>query len=248
MRIILLTIVLLTILIFQLTIFEVANAAEETEIIVSIKGAGIIDLDSQNRLIRGTVEIINFDPAEEYYYMQIIQPNGKIINEQEIFPKDKDNDIWGTEIAFMLVDDVVTQNGKAIQGEYTIKIFTEVGSSTGSTAFSVIKSSEPLPKISKDDKNLAVEFSSKTGKKIVELRSDTKVEFEDTTSEELTIEQSVSALPKQMAPKKQMSLGISSNEVICNEGLELIIKYDGSPACVNEMTADKLVSRSRATK
>jgi len=126
-----------------------SSAAEDTEIIVSIKGDGIIDLDSQNRLIRGTVEIINFDPAEEYYYMQIIQPSGKIINEQEIFPKDKDNDIWGTEIAFMLVDDVVIKNGKAILGDYTIKIFTEVGSSTGSTTFSVIKSSEPqlLPEI-----------------------------------------------------------------------------------------------------
>jgi len=235
------------VLVLGIITIPTSSAAEDTEIIVSIKGDGIIDLDTQNRLIRATIKIINFDPAEEYYYMQVIQPNGKIINEQEIFPKDKDNNIWGTDIGFLLVDDVVTINGKAIQGDYTIRIFTEVGSSTGSTTFSVIKSSEPqsLPDIpeanstqsqtSQDDDNLVVGFSSKTGEKIVELRSDTNVEFDVAT----TVDPS-------MSPRKQIAQGISSNEVICKEGLELIFKYDGSPACVTDLTADKLVDRGWA--
>jgi len=100
-----------------------------------------------------------------------------------------------------------------------------------------------LPKISQDEENLIVEFSSKTGKKSVELHSDTKVKFEDTTSEEQTIEQSEPVLTEQMSPRKQSAQGISSNEVNCNEGLELIFKYDGSPACVTDLTAEKLVKR-----
>jgi len=44
-------------------------------------------------------------------------------------------------------------------------------------------------------------------------------------------------------PLKQMKQGISPNEVICNEGLQLIMRNGGSSACVRMETAIKLEER-----
>ena len=45
------------------------------------------------------------------------------------------------------------------------------------------------------------------------------------------------------SPRKQIAQGISPEEVICNEGLELIIKHNGSAACVRLDTAVNLEER-----
>ncbi len=44
-------------------------------------------------------------------------------------------------------------------------------------------------------------------------------------------------------PLKQVAQGIAPHQVICKEGLQLIIKYNGSPACVKPETAEKLAQR-----
>ena len=44
-------------------------------------------------------------------------------------------------------------------------------------------------------------------------------------------------------PLKQLAQGVAPEEVICNEGLELIIKHNQSPACVRIETAIKLEER-----
>jgi len=44
-------------------------------------------------------------------------------------------------------------------------------------------------------------------------------------------------------PLKQVAQGIAPHQVICKQGLELIIKYNGSPACVKPETAEKLAER-----
>ena len=46
------------------------------------------------------------------------------------------------------------------------------------------------------------------------------------------------------SPKKQLELGIAPENVVCNDGLELIFKSsDSSPACVKPATAEKLIQR-----
>ena len=45
------------------------------------------------------------------------------------------------------------------------------------------------------------------------------------------------------SPRKQIAQGIAPEEVICNEGLELIIKHNGSAACVRLDTAVNLEER-----
>ena len=41
-----------------------------------------------------------------------------------------------------------------------------------------------------------------------------------------------------LSPKKQVSQGIEPEAVVCNEGLVLILRHNGSPVCVKEKTAE----------
>ena len=42
------------------------------------------------------------------------------------------------------------------------------------------------------------------------------------------------------SPKKQMEQGIPAQDVICNAGLELVIRTNGFAACVRSETAEKM--------
>ena len=66
--------VLTLIVIFGFTSVPYVYAAEEsTRITVSIVGDPVIDLDSTNRLMRASVEVINYNPAATgHYFMQLI--------------------------------------------------------------------------------------------------------------------------------------------------------------------------------
>lgn len=45
------------------------------------------------------------------------------------------------------------------------------------------------------------------------------------------------------SPRKQMKRGVAVEDVSCKEGLSLVIRNNGSPACVSEDTADRLEKR-----
>ena len=49
-----------------------------------------------------------------------------------------------------------------------------------------------------------------------------------------------------LPPLKQFKLGISVEDVTCKEGLELIKKYDNTPACVKPSSVTKLIERGWA--
>jgi hypothetical protein len=116
---------------------------KETEINVSIIGSSVIDLDSSNRLIRAYVDVVNFDPSDGRYVMKIIQPiTNKIISEKEILIREKSNDEAGTDIAYMINDDTISENGTAILGDYSIVISSEEGTAIGAAMFSIIYPSE----------------------------------------------------------------------------------------------------------
>jgi len=117
---------------------------EESQISVSIVGNSIINLDSNNRLIRAYVDILNFNPSDGFYYMRIVQtPTDKIITEKEIIIREKSNGEAGADIAYLIDDDVINTNGTIIQGDYIIEVFSENGNSIGATTFSIIKPSVP---------------------------------------------------------------------------------------------------------
>jgi len=59
----------------------------------------------------------------------------------------------------------------------------------------------------------------------------------------------ITASGNYLPPVKQMKMGITAEEVTCNEGKELIFKSsDGSPKCVSSIAAEKLVGRGWATR
>jgi len=121
---------------------EETSWEEESQITVSIVGNSIINLDSDNRLIRAYVDILNFNPSDGFYYMRIVQtPTDKIITEKEIIIREKSNGEAGNDIAYLIDDDVINTNGTIIQGDYTIEVFSENGNSIGATTFSIIKPS-----------------------------------------------------------------------------------------------------------
>lgn len=46
------------------------------------------------------------------------------------------------------------------------------------------------------------------------------------------------------SPKKQMDDGVAPNDVVCKEGLDLLIKTsDGSAACVKSSSVETLIAR-----
>lgn len=52
-----------------------------------------------------------------------------------------------------------------------------------------------------------------------------------------------------LSPLKQFVMGINANEVVCKEGLELLLKKsDGSPLCVKPQTKEKLIERGWASE
>src|SRR3970040_1307571 len=74
--------------------------------------------------------------------MRIVQtPTDKIITEKEIVIREKSNGEAGTDIAYLIDDDVINTNGTIIQGDYAIEVFSENGNSIGATTFSIIKPS-----------------------------------------------------------------------------------------------------------
>lgn len=116
---------------------------EESKIEVSIIGSSIIDLDSNNRLIRAYVDIINYDPSNGQFMMTIVQSaTEKILSEKEILIREKSNGEAGADIAYMINDDEIIINGTKILGDYSIEIYSENGNATASTLFSIIHPSE----------------------------------------------------------------------------------------------------------
>lgn len=64
----------------------------------------------------------------------------------------------------------------------------------------------------------------------------------DTSSSDQTPEEQTMMEAK--SPKKQMDDGVAPNDVVCKEGLELLIKTsDGSAACVKSSSIQVLIAR-----
>ena len=151
-------------IIFLLPTSYVANADnqtqwdEESKISVSIVGNSIINLDSDNKMLRAYVDIVNHDPSDGYYYLRIIQSaTNKIISEEEIVIREKSNDKAGADIAHMFNEEELSINGTTVSGDYKIEIFSEKGNAIGTTTFSIIKPSAfsviPMSEITTDIDN-----------------------------------------------------------------------------------------------
>ena len=158
----------------------IIHASELTQIKVTIVGESIINLDETNRLMRASVEVQNYDAAGDgYYYMQLIQPGGKILSEEEILMAPKGNQLWGTQIAGMLDDEKIMKGGKPVLGEYEIKVITELGSATGSAYFTIIKPSDPQSPIETVEEELSPTLQDDNSTSITEIETEQEEILED---------------------------------------------------------------------
>jgi len=169
-----------SIVILIMIVIPIIHASELTQIKVILKGETVINLDETNRLMRASVEVLNYDAAGDgYFYMQLIQPGGKIISEEEIMISSKSNDLWGTEIAGMLDDEKIMKGGKPVLGEYEIKVITELGTATGSAYFTIIKPSDPQTSIKKVEEKLSPTLQENNSTSITEIENEQEEVVED---------------------------------------------------------------------
>ncbi len=162
-----------SIVILIMIVIPIIHASELTQIKVILKGETVINLDETNRLMRATVEVLNYDAAGDgYFYMQLIQPGGKIISEEEIMISSRANQMWGTEIAGMLDDEKIMKGGKPVLGQYEIKVITERGTATGSAYFTIIKPSDPQGYIPPAEEEISPTLQDNNSTSITEIENE----------------------------------------------------------------------------
>jgi len=118
-------------LIFSIIITQPAFADEDTIISIIIIGESEFYLDSDNKMIRAKVVIENFDPGDGYYFMRVSDSSGNVVKETEILPKNKGNEIWGTEFAHIITNEVPET--------FQILIYTEFGTATATETISLLE-------------------------------------------------------------------------------------------------------------
>jgi len=158
----------------------IIHASELTQIKVILVGDSIINLDETNRLIRASVEVENYDAAGDgYYFMQLIQPGGRILSEEEILMAPRANQLWGVQIAGMLDDEKIMKGGKPVLGQYEIKVITELGSATGSAYFTIIKPSDPQSPIETVKEETSPILQDNNSTSITEIENEQEEILED---------------------------------------------------------------------
>ena len=158
----------------------IIHASELTQIKVILVGDPIINLDEKNRFIRASVEVENYDAAGDgYYFMQLIQPGGRILSEEEILMAPKANQLWGVQIAGMLDDEKIMKGGKPVLGQYEIKVITELGSATGSAYFTIIKPSDPQSPIETVEEETSPILQGDNSTSITEIENEQEEILED---------------------------------------------------------------------
>jgi len=118
-------------LIFSIIITQPAFADEDTIISIIIIGESEFYLDSDNKMVRAKVVIENFDPGDGYYFMRVSDSSGNVVKETEILPKNKGNQIWGTELAHIITNEVPET--------FQILIYTEFGTATATETISLLE-------------------------------------------------------------------------------------------------------------
>ena len=157
---------------FLLVIFSgmmyYVNAEEESFIEITISGEPVIDLSSTNRMIRANIQVINYDPRDGFYIMQIKQQSTqKIVSEKEVLIKSLQNGDWGVDVGYIVDEYDLRKNGTAIGG-YEILVKTEFSDAVANTQFSVIDSTQP----NEQNEIIALEPELIKSKQIEKMESD----------------------------------------------------------------------------
>ena len=130
-------------LIFSIFIIQPVFADEEEPIIsINIIGESEFYLDSENNMIRAEVVIENYTPSDGFYYMLLTNSTGDVVKETEILPKDRGNDMWGTQFAHMITSKVPET--------FQILIYSEYGTATATTTVSLLETKSSVQQAVKE--------------------------------------------------------------------------------------------------
>ena len=116
------------------------------KILVSITDNHLVYLSSQDKMVRANVTIPDYNPHDGDLIMKIMkESSGQIMSESKIYVKQKSQNIWSTEIGFML--ETQNLNDSSLLGSYKINVKPENGAYEGSATFLVLQKPIPGPKI-----------------------------------------------------------------------------------------------------
>jgi len=120
-------------------------ADEELPVItIDFVSGDIIDLDDGPQMIRLDVQIHNYNPQDGYTWMEVTRvSDGEIIKNTEIFPMvvgGSGDGLFGVQAAYVIEPG---QNEETLIGDYTLRIYSDYGSSASVSTFSIVKSSMP---------------------------------------------------------------------------------------------------------
>jgi hypothetical protein len=119
--------------------------SSETKISVKMNGNDKFYLNLPNQIVRATVEIQNYSPSDENYFMKITHiPTKTIVKESEIMPRYSGNGLWGAQIGHPLFETNTKSLNQTLTGKYMLQINTLQGSKSSSTQFSIFKSEHDL--------------------------------------------------------------------------------------------------------
>ena len=137
----------------------------------------IIDLDSGAQFFRANVEIENYNPSDGYHFMKVTRlSDNEVIKNTEILPKKSDEDLYSVKILHYID---TTLPDEELLGDYELEIYSEFGTISAGTQFSIIKSS--IPQIS----------TNSTGEVLTVATNEDIIEIDESTDDSLVKESQI---------------------------------------------------------
>lgn len=120
----------------------------------------IIDLDSGVQYFRANVDIENYNPSDGYHFMKVTRlSDNEVIKDTEILPKQSGDGMYSVKILHYID---TTLPDEELLGDYELEIYSEFGTISKGTQFSIIKSSLPQISTNSTGEVLTVETNEET--------------------------------------------------------------------------------------
>ena len=115
---------------------------------------------------------------------------------------------------------------------------TETTESSNSTSTETTDMTESSNSTSTGDEAMVVEDELETEIETEDEMAETEDDMTETEDETMEAEM----IPTVLSPLKQIKEGVVPENVVCKEGLGLVFKLNGQPACVKTTSIEKLIA------
>lgn len=115
---------------------------------------------------------------------------------------------------------------------------TETTDTSNSTSTETTDMTESSNSTSTGDEAMVVEDELETEIETEDEMAETEDDMTETEDETMEAEM----IPTVLSPLKQIKEGVVPENVVCKEGLELVFKLNGQPACIKTTSIQKLIA------